>query len=322
MRFIRHLLPILALIISTPLAATPQVVTSIKPINDLVHAVMEGVGEPVRLIPPGSSPHTYALKPSERLALEKADILFWIGPEVETTLAKASKTLRPDARIITLSTLPDIELLPARTGGDWEKHEHAHGHEHAHAHGHGHGHEAQHHHHGTSFDGHLWLSPANASMIVRAASSIHSAADPEHAPQYAANAEQAIRRLTALDDELKKKLAPVAAKPFIVFHDAYQYFEHTYGLRAVGSILVSPEAMASVGRVQAMREKIKKLGAVCVFSEPQFEPKLVQTLIEGTQARSGTLDPLGAKLPPGLAGYEQLLQQLADNLTSCLASMP
>ncbi|MFZ5535889.1 MAG: zinc ABC transporter substrate-binding protein [Pseudomonadota bacterium] len=309
MRFIRHLLPILALAISAPLAAAPQVATSIKPIDDLVRAVMEGVGEPIRLIPPGSSPHTYALKPSERLALDKADVLFWIGPEVETALAKASKTLRPSARIITLSTLPDIELLPARTGGDWERKHPAPKRD-----------EHDEHHHGGSFDGHLWLAPANASMIVRAASATLSAADPAHAAQYAANAEQAIRRLAALNDELERKLEPVADKPFIVFHDAYQYFEHAYGLRAAGSILVSPEAMASAGRVQAMREKIKQLGAVCVFSEPQFEPRLVQTLIEGTPARTGVLDPLGAQLPPGLEGYEQLLRQLADNLTACLAA--
>ncbi|MGB9671493.1 MAG: zinc ABC transporter substrate-binding protein [Halothiobacillaceae bacterium] len=309
MRFIRHLLPILVLAISAPLAAAPQVATSIKPIDDLVRAVMDGVGEPARLIPPGSSPHTYALKPSERLAAEQADVLFWIGPEVETALTKVTKTLRPGTRIIALSALPDIELLPARTGGDWERKRPA-----------PQRHEHDEHNHGGSYDGHLWLSPTNASMIVRAAAATLTAADPAHAAQYAANAEKAIRRLEILDDELKTKLAPVAAKPFMVFHDAYQYFEHAYGLRAVGSILVSPEAMASAGRVQAMREKIKQLGAICVFSEPQFEPKLVQTLIEGTPARTGVLDPLGAQLPPGLAGYEQLLRQLADNLTTCLVA--
>lgn len=310
MRLLRFLILFLAMAFSTQIAAAgPAVATSIKPVDDLVRAVMDGVGEPTRLIPPGSSPHTYALKPSERLAAEQADVLFWIGPEVETALAKVTKSLRPGTRIIALSTLPDIELLPARTGGDWERKRPA-----------PQRHEHDEHHHSGSYDGHLWLSPANASMIVRAAAATLTAADPAHAAQYAANAEKAIRRLEILDDELKTKLAPVTAKPFIVFHDAYQYFEHAYGLRAVGSILVSPEAMASAGRVEAMREKIKQLGAVCVFSEPQFEPKLVQTLIEGTQARTGVLDPLGAQLPSGLAGYEQLLRQLADNLTGCLAA--
>ncbi|MEW6312373.1 MAG: zinc ABC transporter substrate-binding protein, partial [Pseudomonadota bacterium] len=287
----------------------PVVVTSIKPVNDLVSSVMEGVGQPTPLIPPGSSPHTYALKPSERLAAEKADVLFWIGPEVETALVKVTKTLRPSARIIAISAIPEIDLLPARTGGDWERkrpvpkrHDHD-------------GHD-----HGSSFDGHLWLSPANASMIVRAANTILGAADPANAERYAANAEKAIRRLAVLDTELKAKLAPVRDKPFIVFHDAYQYFEHSYGLRAVGSILVSPEAMAGAKRVHEMRAKISTLGATCVFSEPQFEPRLVQTLIEGTQARTGTLDPLGAKLPSGLEGYEQLLRHLADNLAGCLTA--
>lgn len=308
MRLLRPLIPFLAMVFSAQIAAAgPAVATSIKPVDDLVRAVMDGVGEPTRLIPPGSSPHTYALKPSERLAAEQADVLFWIGPEVETALTKVTKTLRPGTRIIALSTLPDIELLPARTGGTWERKRPA-----------PQRHEHDEHNHGGSFDGHLWLSPANASMIVRAVAATLTAADPAHAAQYAANAEKAVRRLEILDDELKTKLAPVAAKPFIVFHDAYQYFEHAYGLNAVGSILVTPEAMPSAGRVAEMRAKINALGATCVFSEPQFEPRLVQTLIEGTQARTGTLDPLGASLPSGIEGYEQLLTRLADNLTACL----
>ncbi|MFZ5467286.1 MAG: zinc ABC transporter substrate-binding protein [Pseudomonadota bacterium] len=315
MRFLRPLLPLLALVFSTQLAAAPVVATSIKPVDDLVRAVMEGVGEPVRLIPPGSSPHTYALKPSERLAAEKADVLFWIGPDVETALTKVTRTLRPSARIIALSTVPEIDLLPARTGGDWERKRPA-------PQRHDHGHEHDDHHHDGSYDGHLWLSPANASMIVRAAATTLSAADPEHAAQYAANAEKAIRRLEALDNELKARLAPVADKPFIVFHDAYQYFEHAYGLRAAGSILVSPEAMAGARRVAEMRAKINALGATCVFAEPQFEPKLVQTLIEGTPARAGTLDPLGAKLPSGLDGYEKLLRNLTASIESCLGATP
>ncbi len=308
MRLLSLLIPLLAMAFSAQIAAAgPAVATSIKPVDDLVRAVMDGVGEPTRLIPPGSSPHTYALKPSERLAAEQADVLFWIGPEVETALTKVTKTLRPGTRIIALSTLPDIELLPARTGGDWERKRPA-----------PQRHEHDEHNHGGSYDGHLWLSPANASMIVRAAATTLSAADPEHASQYAANAEKAIRRLETLDNELKTKLAPVADKPFIVFHDAYQYFEHAYGLRAAGSILVTPEATAGARRVAEMRAKINALGATCVFAEPQFEPRLVQTLIEGTKARAGTLDPLGAKLPSGMEGYERLLRNLADSLSACL----
>lgn len=304
MRIFRLLLPILALSFSAQVLATPVVATSIKPIDDLARAVMEGVGEPVRLIPPGSSPHTYALKPSERMAAEKADVLFWIGPEVETALAKVTKAMPPSARIVTLAEVPGMELLPARTGGDWERKRPApqrhDGHDHA-----------------GSFDGHIWLSPANARIIIRTVAATLSLVDAEHAAQYGANADKALRRLEALDAALRQRLAPVKDRPFIVFHDAYQYFEHAYGLHAAGSIMVSPEAMASAGRVAEMRAKINTLGATCVFSEPQFEPRLVQTLIEGTQARTGTLDPLGTTLPSGMEGYEQLLTKLADNLTAC-----
>ena len=304
----RSALTLIAALFSAQLSAAPNVVTSIKPINDLVLAVMDGVGEPTRLIPPGSSPHTYALKPSERQAAEHADVLFWIGPEVETSLEKISQNLPKQARVVTLAELTGMEKLQARTGGDWERKRPL-------------AHQADdndEHNHRSTLDGHMWLSPANAGVIVRATAQTLSEIDPTHSAKYQANAEQALTRLSRLDASLKQQLAPVRSKPFIVFHDAYQYFEHAYDLKAAGSILVSPDAMASAKRVNDMRNKIKTLGAVCVFSEPQFEPKLVQTLIEGTPAHTGTLDPLGANQPTGMNGYEQLLQNLANNLMACL----
>jgi zinc transport system substrate-binding protein len=273
---------------------------------------MQGVGEPTRLIPPGSSPHTYALKPSERQAAEHADILFWIGPDVEPTLEKVTQNLPKNARIVTLSTLPDMQLLQARTGGDWERKKPPA------ATQPGSTHEHDEHNHSSKLDGHIWLSPANARIIVRAAADTLSQTDPAHAAQYQANATQALARINTLEAALKSQLAPIKNKPFIVFHDAYQYFEHSFGLNAAGSILVSADAMASARRVNDMRNKIKELGATCVFSEPQFEPKLVQTLVEGTQARTGTLDPLGATLASGMEGYEQLLQSLSNSLLHCL----
>lgn len=287
--------------------ATPRVATSIKPIGDLVAAVMVGVGTPSVLIPPGSSPHTYAFKPSERMAAEKAQVLFWIGPDVESALPKITQAMPASARIVALSTLPGIALLPARTGGDWERKRppQSAGHD-------------DHDHRG-GFDGHLWLSPANAKVILRATAQTLSAVDPAHAALYRANADSAVRRIDRLEAQIKAELAPVKDKPFIVFHDAFQYFEHAFGLRAVGSILVSPDALANAGRVSEMRDKIRNKGVVCVFSEPQFEPRLVQTLTEGSNARLGTLDPLGAKGPTGLDGYEVLLRNLSNNLVRCLS---
>ncbi len=320
MIFLRRLISILVFLAATlaPLGAqaeTPRVAVSIKPVADLVAAVMAGVGKPTVLIPPGNSPHTYAFKPSERASAEQAQLLFWIGPDVEPALTKITQALPKSAQVVTLSTQPGMDLLPARTGGDWERKRpapklapsHDHGDEHDHV-------------HTGSFDGHLWLSPTNAKVIVRSAARALAVKDPQHAVQYQANAEQAVLRIDAMTAELTAQLAPVKSKPFIVFHDAYQYFEHAFGLRAVGSILVSPDAMANARRVSQMRDKIKSLGVVCVFAEPQFEPRLVQTLIEGTRARVGTLDPLGAKGPLGLEGYTQLMRNLANNLDQCLGA--
>jgi len=303
---------LLAVLFTTQLAAAPQVVTSIKPINDLVASVMEGVTEPTRLIPPGSSPHTYALKPSERQAAEHAEVLFWIGPDVESALEKVTQTLPKSTHIVTLSSLPDMQLLQARSGGDWERKKPPAAAQPSSTH------EHDEHNHASKLDGHIWLSPTNARVIVRATAQTLSEIDPTNTAKYQTNAEQALTRLSQLDTALKQQLAPVQNKPFIVFHDAYQYFEHAYDLHAAGSILINPDAMASAKRVNDMRNKIKVLGATCVFSEPQFEPKLVQTLIEGTQARTGILDPLGASLPGGMDGYEQLLRNLAESLAKCL----
>lgn len=326
MLYLRRLLSLSALLAATltPLGAqaeTPRVAVSIKPVADLVAAVMAGVGKPTVLIPPGNSPHTYAFKPSERASAEQAQLLFWIGPDVEPALTKITKALPKSTQVVTLSTQPGMDLLPARTGGDWERKRpapklavsHDHGDEHEHSDEHDPMHTG-------SFDGHLWLSPTNAKVVVRTAARALAARDPQHAPQYQANAEQTVQRIDAMTAELTAQLAPVKNKPFIVFHDAYQYFEHAFGLRAVGSILVSPDAMANARRVSQMRDKIKSLGVVCVFAEPQFEPRLVQTLIEGTQARVGTLDPLGAKGPLGLEGYTQLMRNLANNLGQCLGT--
>jgi zinc transport system substrate-binding protein len=290
----------------------PRVAVSIKPVGDLVAAVMAGVGTPSVLIPPGSSPHTYAFKPSERAAAEQANILFWIGPDVEPALTKITKAMPRSARVVTLSTQPGMDLLSARTGGDWERKRPASAQQSAAA-------DAHEHAHNGSIDGHLWLSPTNAKVIVRSAEQALCAVDPQHAAQYRANAEQAVQRIDAMAAELTAQLAPVKNKPFIVFHDAFQYFEHAFGLRAAGSILASPDAIANARRVSQMRDKIKALGAVCVFSEPQFEPRLVHTLVEGSNARLGTLDPLGAKGPLGLDGYTQLMRNLAGSLRDCLS---
>ena len=288
----------------SPAAAAPKVVVSIKPIHSLVAGVMAGVGEPDLIVAGGVSPHAYSLRPSAAQRLEAADLVFWIGPIFEGFLVRPLGALAGRAEVVELDRAPAITLLPAREGGAWE----------ADADEHAHGKSAS----ALEQDGHLWLDPANAKAILRLAVERLSARDPENAARYAANGAALERRVDALDERLRQRLAPVQDVRFVVFHDAYHYLERRYRLAAIGSITVDPERRPSAKRLQAIRDKVLRLGARCVFSEPQFEPRLVQTVIDGTRANTGVLDPEGAALPRGPDLYFTLMNGLADALVTCL----
>lgn len=314
------------------LAETPNVVVGIKPVHGLVAAVMEGVGEPRLLVDGAASPHDYALRPSEARAIADADLLIWVGPTVEPFLAKSAAALGDD-RVVELTEAPGIELLPAREGGIWEAHDHghdeghahedAHDHETEHAHGaeHAHdderGHEAEHAHNG-DYDGHIWLDPDNAKAIVDAAATALAERDPANAARYQANADRTKSRIDALDAELAATLAPAKDAPFIVFHDAYQYLDAHYGLAAVGAISVNPEIPPSAQRIAEIRDLVAERGAVCIFAEPQFAPKVAQTIAEGAPARVGELDPISVGGEPGPDAWFRLMRDLGDSLAGCL----
>jgi len=298
--------------------AAPKVVVSLKPIHSLVAGVMAGVGEPTLLLRGSASPHSYSLRPSDARALNAADLVFWVGDGLETFLERPLRALADDAKVVALATLPGVELLESRAGGTWETHdEDAHeseashgGHENddeAHAHGPGH------------YNLHIWLDPDNAIAIVEVAVTALSEVDPGRAASYAKNGAALIGRLTALDRQTRADLAPVKDRPFIVFHDAYPYFETHYDLNAVGAITVNPERAPGAQRISEIRGKIMALEAACVFSEPQFAPSLLDTVVEGTSARQGILDPLGAAHPAGPEAYFSLMRGLAGSLKKCLA---
>lgn len=284
-------------------SSAPQVVVSIKPIHALTAAIMQGVAEPKLLISGGGSPHGYVLRPSEARALAKADLIIWVGHQLESFLEKPLTTLGHQARQLELLEALQPHLLKSRTGGQWEE-------------------QAPHasptgedeHHAGQTLNPHLWLDPLLAKQIVATLTDSLVATDPAHRAQYRRNAARLQERLDALHAQLSSKLAAVKDIPYIVFHDAYQYFESAYGLRSIGSISIDPERKPGAKRIRQMREKIVQLNARCVFSEPQFEPRLLATIIEGTGARTATLDPLGATLAPGPESYFQLLNNLADDL--------
>jgi zinc transport system substrate-binding protein len=289
-------------------AADLKVVVTIKPLHALVAGVMAGVGTPDLLVQGTSSAHTYALKPSDATKLSQSDIFIRMSEAMEPFTAKVAKSLPKRVQVVTLQNTRGLKLLARRTGSTFEPHDHAHD---ADDHGHDHSHDAM--------DGHAWLDPVNARVIVDRLVQVLSAKDPPSAATYRSNGDALKTKLHDLSAELASDLAPVAKKPFIVFHDALQYFERRFGLRAIGSISVSPEVPPSAQRLSALRRRIMALGAVCVMAEPQFDNRLVSNLVEGTRARTGTVDPEGAKIEAGADLYFTLLRNLARDLKACLA---
>ena len=326
MRFTRCLLLGLTLLATSATAARADihVVASIKPVHSLVAATMEGVGKPGLIVEGAGSPHTYAMKPSQAAMLEKANLVFWIGHELEAFLEKPLETIASRAKVVALIDTDDLIKLDLREGGAFETHEHHEGESHDGDAGHG-GLEDKHHHHAKAngdhreFDAHVWLDPANAKVLVHAISKALAEVDPANATKYDANAIAVIGRLDALRAEIAAKLEPVKRRGFVVFHDAYQNFEKRFGLQAIGSITLSPEVMPGAKRIRELRAKVRESGAACVFSEPQFPPKLVATLIEGTSAKSSVLDPLGASLHDGSELYFDLIRNMAASFKVCLS---
>lgn len=293
-------------------AAAPVVVTSIKPVHALAAAVMQGAGTPHLIVRGGASPHSHGLRPSDAAALEEAEVVIWVGAGLETFLAASLESLAGRARVIELSKLPGLTRLAYREGGAWDDHS-ADGHEseeHAKANGHGDGHDA--------IDLHLWLDPDNAKVMMTAIAAALIETDPDNAGTYYANSKIMAYRLDLLGQEIADALAPVKDVPFVVFHDAFQYFDAYFGLANVGSVTVDPERQPGAARLKEIRRKIADLNARCVFAEPQFEPRLIEVVIEGSDARRGTLDPIGADLEDGPELYFELMWANARALQDCL----
>ena len=282
--------------------AAPRVVTSFRPLQSLAAAVMAGVGTPTSIIHGAGSPHTYAIRPSEARELSRADVVFWIGPNFESFLARPIAALGGRARVVMLIKSPGVRVLEARHGGSWEKDED----------------EPAAHGDLDETDPHIFLDPVNAEAMVRAMAATLAAADPAHKARYDANAAAELARLQALDAELATVFAPVRGVPFVVFHDGTQYLERRYGLTAVGSIVVSPDRLPGARRIAEMHDKIESAQAACVFSEPQFQSALVRTVISGTHARTGVLDYVGVDLKPGPDAYFEMMRRLAQALAGCL----
>ncbi len=281
-----------ALAFGAAAAGEPRVAVSIKPIHSLIAAVMEGVAEPHLIVAGAASPHTYALRPSDAKALSRAKLVFWVGPEMERFLDKLLAALA--GKVVRLAGHPRLMAPTARAEDDGEG-------EHAGA------------------DPHLWLDPANARAIAAVAVTELSAIDPGHAALYRGNGERLIRRIDALDRELRTRLEPLSTTPFVVFHDAYRYLERAYGLNAVAFVTTAPERPPGARHLHQLRLKMRRLGVRCLFREPQFEPRIIATLTAQSGVRVGVLDPLGAALEAGPGLYFRLMRANADALVRCLA---
>jgi len=285
-------------------AVRPKVAVSIKPLHSLLSNILLGIAEPQLIVSAAGSPHGYNLRPSEARALQQAELIVWVGPELESFMVKPLANIAPDTpRLTLLHDLPELTIYPARSGGQWATH---------------HDHEHTHDHLDTS-DPHLWLSPKNAAIITRAVTQKLVAIDPANSSRYQQNRDLLLSRLLQLDRKINRRLAGFKQVKYIVFHDAYQYFEKEYQLSPVGALAIDPERRPGARRLAELKKTIETTKVVAVFSEPQFEPRLVRILTEGTTLRTGILDPLGADLAPGVDHYFALMEQLTTALEKGLA---
>ncbi|AZZ47464.1 zinc ABC transporter substrate-binding protein [Pseudomonadaceae bacterium SI-3] len=316
-----------------------EVLTSIKPLQLIAAAVQDGVGKPAVLLPPGASPHHYAMRPSDVRQIRSADLFYWIGPDMEGFLAPVLEGRKRPS--VAIQSLPGLTLRHfGDAAGEHDRHdEHAHeAHgehsEQAHEEHDDHAHEAaaaqaadhdehehDHAHRPGSLDAHLWLLPANAVTIAEGMAQDMAKADPANAERYRANLAAFKQRLDALDKRLSQRLSETRTKPFFVFHEAFDYFEAAYGIKHAGVFSAGGEAQPGARHVAAMRERLEQAGPSCVFYEPPVRPRLADSLIRGLPVKVTELDALGHGIDASAGGYEQLIDNLGRSLAECLESL-
>ena len=297
-----------ALLGSSAIADVPNVSVDIAPLHSLVASVMNGVGVPNLIIPSGSSPHDHQLRPSEAKAMQDANIVFWMGEELTPWMENAVKTLSSNASITTLLENDKTSLLEFREGALFEAHDHddeEHDDEELDEHGHG------------SHDPHAWLSPNNAKAWLDVIAAQLSSYDPENAGVYFTNAAATKSEIEMIIAEINLTLDPIRGGKFIVFHDAYQYFENDFDFRASGAISIGDASDPSPARIAKIQKRIRDEEINCVLAEPQFKANIVKTVMEGSQANTNVIDPLGVGLKPGVLLYNKLIENMAQSLADC-----
>ena len=343
---LKSLLPALALpiiLISGVLKAdAPNVVADIAPVHSLVSLVMKGVGQPQMLIPQNASPHHYAMRPSEAKALQEANLVVYLGEDLTPWLEPLFETVAASAEPLDLSEVDGVLRLSYREGpvfGEQEGHDHekgghddhddheGHDHEkeghddHDDHEGHDHeeeGHDDHAHHDHDGNDPHMWLDPTNALVWLDAIASELGHIDPKNAARYRANAKMAKEEISHEIHHIEDRLKSVKGEPFLVFHDAYQYFENRFGIFAMGSIALSDASKPSAKRLQQLKHHFEEEGIHCVLSEPQYPSELIDSVFGGFEPHIGVVDPIGVDLELGFGLYLQLLENVALGIAQCV----
>ena len=301
-----YLILLIYICIPTKSFAEINVLASIQPIHSLVAMVMNGIGQPKMILEGTGSPHTYSLAPSKAREIQNADIVFWIGPQIETFLIKPLNNINKKKRVIKLNEIKNLISHKVRIGNGFEAHDHEH-------------HDLHDDHKGNyqQIDQHFWLDPENAKLIIDNIELELSKLDPENANLYKKNATISRNKIDNLISRTKLKLDNFNNLGFIYFHDAFQYYEKRFGLNASGSISLSPEIFPGAKRIKELRKIINQSNVKCVFSEPQFEVKIISTVIEGTGKKAIVLDPLGSDIKPHNDLYFNLLNNITNSFLKC-----
>lgn len=286
--------------LASPAYAELRVVVTIKPIHSLVAGVMAGVGKPHLIVKGSASPHDFALKPSDASALQKASVVIRVSDHFETFLNSAIANVRKSSKIVVnLDEVPGIQTLPVRTGSAWSG--------------------AHHHNHDDDrlVDPHIWLAPKNAIVMVSKISAVLSRSAPSNATLFSRNAETMITRLHRLNQDMQTELKATQPRPFLVYHDAFQYFETAFKRPATGAISLGDSRKPGAQRIRRLHKLIRRKKIACVFIEPQSSPRLARVVISGTPARLAKLDAIGADIKPGPDAYFQLMRRNAKAFVNC-----
>ena len=313
-------LSISPLIIMNNVNAEVKVVTTIQPLHSLISNVMGNKGKLDLILEGTASPHSFTLKPSHAKMLENADAIFWIDKDLESFLEKPLKSIPKKAKVIHLMDLSSLEIHKFREkniyGGHDDHDDHdKHGHKedkhakhddhdkHGHAHAHG------------EFDVHIWLDPNNAKVIVKEVANELASLDSKNSNFYKMNAKKTVEKLDILINQIDKSINKKAS--FVTFHDAYQYFEKRFGVEALGALTINTDIQPGAKQIAEIKDLVEDKNIKCIFSEPQFNPKLINMIAKSTGAKTGILDPLGSSYKPGKDLYFNLINDLYENLNKC-----